>query len=499
MIDWQDDQGARSSGSLFAAFAALANGQAWSFPALRPHQREPWHAFTVQVAALALIHAGPEQSSTDALPTDEAGWRDLLTALTPDCPEAWELVVDDWTRPALLQPPLVQPSDRAAYKNVLPTPDALDMLVTAKNHDVKQSRMAYADAQEWLFALVTLQTGSAYGGAKTYGSSRMNGKTGSRLITRISPASGASKAFRRDTLLLAASAADQRSKKALLWLEPTDGTLSLSMDDLAPSLYVDTARRIRLAHLDGRIEARYATSNASRVASEQTAGITGDPFAPIKSSADASITPKRETFGYRGLSRVLKSDLPLLARAHSSDDRIGLALSLSALVRRGGTDTNTDGFFRREVRLTRLEELADGDTTALDRIGEVAEKRAAEAGEAGRRLRRALISLVQGGPDQARFDDEAAKKKTAAWMARFDAGVDQTFFDAPFWSEAARDAGNHLLAWRTSLRTLAEQVFEDAARAAPRTEVRRIRARARARSLLDGQMNKWMKDAQHGE
>lgn len=494
MIDWQDEHGARHHGSLFAAFAALANGTAWSFPALRPHQREPWHAFTVQVAALALIHADRE-----ALPQNEAGWRDLLLTLTPNCPEAWKLVVDDWNKPALLQPPLVAATDRAAYKNVLATPDALDMLVTAKNHDVKQSRMADADEQEWLFALVTLQTGAAYGGAKTYGSSRMNGKTGSRLITRIFPRSGASRAFQRDTLLLARSAIAQREKKALLWLEPTNGTLSLSMNDLAPSLYVDTARRIRLAQTNGHLQACYATSNAPRVASEQTAGITGDPFAPIKSTADASITPKRETFGYRGLSRVLKSDLPLLARAHDSDDKVDLSLSLSALVRRGGTDTNTDGFFRREVRLTRLEEIGDDEVAALDRVGEIAEKRAAEAGEAGRRLRRALISLVQGGPDQARLDDEAAKKKVAAWMTRFDAGVDATFFDDAFWAQAARDEGNHLLAWRIRLRVLADQVFANAARAAPRTEVRRIRAHARARALLDGQMAKWIKDAQHGE
>jgi len=42
-------------------------------------------------------------------------------------------------------------------------------------------------------------------------------------------------------------------------------------------------------------------------------------------------------------------------------------------------------------------------------------------------------------------------------------------------------------------------VFDTAAEAAPRTEVRRIRAIARARSFLDGQMGKWMKDVQHGE
>src|SRR5690606_11832231 len=126
-----DEAGRISEGSLFAVFAALARGEADSFPALRPHQREPWHAFCVQVAAMALIRAGEH-----AMPGAEEDWRRLLIGLTPDWPEgeAWSLVVEDWTKPALLQPPVVRPTDAKDYKNRLTTPDALDMLVTAKNH-----------------------------------------------------------------------------------------------------------------------------------------------------------------------------------------------------------------------------------------------------------------------------------------------------------------------------------------------------------------------------
>ena len=110
MITWRDGDGAAFCGSLFGVFAALSRGEAWSFPALRPHQREPWHAFTVQVAALALIRAG-----IDTLPESEDAWRDLLIGLTPDYPdgEAWALVVEDWSKPALLQPPVVTAGNRA--------------------------------------------------------------------------------------------------------------------------------------------------------------------------------------------------------------------------------------------------------------------------------------------------------------------------------------------------------------------------------------------------
>ena len=38
------------------------------------------------------------------------------------------------------------------------TPDALDMLVTSRNHDVKAAVMVDAAPDGWIFALLTLQT-----------------------------------------------------------------------------------------------------------------------------------------------------------------------------------------------------------------------------------------------------------------------------------------------------------------------------------------------------
>ena len=35
-------------------FVALAADEVRDYPALRPHQRHPWHAFLVQLAAIAL-------------------------------------------------------------------------------------------------------------------------------------------------------------------------------------------------------------------------------------------------------------------------------------------------------------------------------------------------------------------------------------------------------------------------------------------------------------
>jgi CRISPR system Cascade subunit CasA len=493
MIGWRDGADGLHRGSLFAAFAALARGEAWSFPALRPHQREPWHAFTVQVAALALIRAG-----ADTVPETEEAWEGLLRGLTPDHPTAWELVVEDWSQPALLQPPVVADGDRAQYKNRLPTPDALDMLVTAKNHDVKAERMAAAADQDWLFALVTLQTYEGFLGAGNYGISRMNGGFATRMTFGVRPSGGAADAFRRDVARLAADARarpDRRTGLALLWTEPWDGSRALDFTAL-DELYVEVCRRIRLERAPGGLAARAAGSKVARVAAAEFKGRTGDPWAPVKADATTSHTPTGAGFGYRQMAQLLDRDRiapPLLARLDAADAAEGLTIVAAALVRGQG---KTEGLHRRAVRTSRVEEIAEsGDDRVLDVIGDTATRRAGEAGEAGKRLRRALIMLVQGGPEQARLDDDAAGAKVDPWVRRFDARVDRIFFDAPFWDQAVAPEDqrrDHALSWRRQLCAMAELVFTDAAEAAPRTAMRRIRAIARARAMLDGQMNKWI-------
>ena len=511
MIGWRDGDGGLHRDSLFGVFAALARGDAWSFAALRPHQREPWHAFTVQVAALALIRAG-----RDDLPGDEATWRDLLIALTPGQPdgEAWALVVDDWSRPALLQPPLVGDANRADYKSRLATPDALDMLVTSRNHDVKQERMAAAGEEEWLFALVTLQTTEGFLGAGNYGISRMNGGFATRMSLGVRPpGGGAAGAFRRDVRRLVADARhrpDRRTGIGLVWVEPWDGTRSLAFDDL-DELYVEICRRVRLRHVAERVEGLAAGSKVARVASDALGGNTGDPWAPTvidtKKGRDTfgkpiSVSPGANGFGYRQMARLLdprKVTAPLLAHMHEDDDVSDLAFVASALVRGQG---KTEGLHRRRILDSRTEGGGQFDPVkVLDVIGHVASVRADDAYEAGRRLRRALILMMQGGPDQVRLDDDSAGRKVDPWVKRFDAIIDRRFFGDDFWTAAAAtgDGGSgvpddHRLAWRQRLRALAGDVFTEAAAAAPRTAMRRVRAIARGRSMLDGQMANWLKE-----
>ena len=79
--------------------------------------------------------------------------------------------MDDITKPAFMQPPAsVHPRSEKDYQgNEVATPDELDILVTSKNHDLKSSVAAQAGVDDWIFALITLQTMEGFGGAGNYG------------------------------------------------------------------------------------------------------------------------------------------------------------------------------------------------------------------------------------------------------------------------------------------------------------------------------------------
>jgi CRISPR system Cascade subunit CasA len=151
--------------------AAYADDRVLDLAFLRPHQRADWHSFCVQLAALALHRASPDVVVNDAEP-----WRESLRRLTAAWPddEPWRLVVDDVTKPAFMQPP-VPPGSADPHRTPIHTADDLDVLVTAKNHGVKQGIGIDASPAAWIAALVLLQTTGGFLGAGNYGIARMNG------------------------------------------------------------------------------------------------------------------------------------------------------------------------------------------------------------------------------------------------------------------------------------------------------------------------------------
>lgn len=342
--------------SLAEVFAAMARGEIMAFSALRPHQRPAWHMFLVQLAALALWKA-----AQDAPPTDPAQWLAALRQLTPsyedDAP--WALVVEDDRKPAFLQPPV--PDQSLKWKPV-GTPDELDMLITSRNHDLKQAVATEASAEDWVFALVSLQTCEGYGGAGHQGIARMNGGHSSRPMLGLAPAAGEgdtsidlSAWWARDVSALlaarnrgAANVLGNPGGHALIWCLDWRETEGLSPVDLDP-WFIEVCRRVRLAQSEGSIAGRRSTSASPRIAAKAHKGNLGDPWAPVDKKTGKSLTlGVSGQFDYSRLTDLLFSgewEVPLLARANANND--GDMLIVAEAFARG--NNKTEGFKSRVV------------------------------------------------------------------------------------------------------------------------------------------------------
>lgn len=481
--------------SLPDLYALLAADAVEAFTALRPHQAPAWHAFLVQVGALALHRAGLSEP-----PGEAAAWTGLLRDLAgEDADTAWSLVVEDWTKPAFLQAPVPRPELSLEYKSVIDTPDALDLLVTSKDHDLKAERMTAPDPEHWIYALVTLQTFEGVMGAGKYGISRMNGGYGSRPMLGIVPEGGPGARVRRDmgrllrerdVVLRAFPGLASRRAVGLVWLEPWDGATQLQPEDLDP-FYVEICRRIRLRRRGEGIAAVGTGSKAARIAwPKDLKGRTGDPWAPVERSEGKVLSVTRDGFGYRRMAQLLdpeEFERPPLASIGPDDARTGLSLVAAALARGQG---KTEGFHTRAIAIEeRVRPLFARNPDAFDAFGKLSKPWAERAGEFGRRvLRPALFLLFQGGPEKADFGKPTTGPQVEPWIRRYDAAVDAVFFDRLFDLYAAQgDAGLERDAAATFERALLEaarDALDEAERAAPRKAATWYRARAAARSFF---------------
>jgi len=156
--------------NLPALLTALGTDQVESLPGLQRHQEDAIYIFLCQLAASVLVH----EKKTDPN-QNEKFWCDAIRRLTgrdDDC--AWTLVVEDVNKPAFMQPSIPGNSiDR--LRLVACTPDEMDILPTAKNHDIKTARSSSDSPEEWVFALISLQTTAGFFGRGNYGIARMNG------------------------------------------------------------------------------------------------------------------------------------------------------------------------------------------------------------------------------------------------------------------------------------------------------------------------------------
>lgn len=475
--------------------AVLMRDEVMAFTALRPHQRHAWHAFLAQLATLALLRAG-----LDTEPEDEATWCILLRGLTPDYADdaPWCLVrLPD--QPALLQPALPS-GDLSELRNIVFTPDSLDMLVTSKTHDLKSGVMAHAAPDDWLFALVTLQTMEGFLGAGNYGISRMNGGFANRPALSVAPPGGPGAHLQRDVRRLItmkgrpplSNICAERDGLALVWLRPWDGVASLPASALDP-LYIEVCRRVRL-QIEGRaITARVGGSKAARIA-PPPGGVTGDPWTPVRPDKDGqkALTVDARGFSYRPLVELLfprdGQRAPLQVEV-AEDVTGGLTLIARALIRGQG---KTEGYHERRVPLSRKVSRR-AVPMPTDPVAQMAHDRVQLAGDMASILRFALLALFENGPAKVDTGNDAAGRKAKPFVARFEREVDLTFFEA-LWQEAEQDGADarrtERAKWLQSQLCIANALLDEADHAAAKASRRRFRARLNADWVLHGSVRK---------
>lgn len=487
-IHWRSaDGGKLQRTTLPALMAALAADQVRDFPALRPHQRHPWYAFLVQLAAMALHRAGQTQPWTDA-----ADWRAALLALTPDDPDgaAWCLVAPP-DRPAFLQAP-VPGENPVDWKNRLHAADELDMLVTSKNHDLKGARARSAQPDDWLFALVSLQTQEGFLGAGNYGVSRMNGGFASRPGVSVAVVGRWGTRWRDDvsrlltqrTRIAEAQGFAVEDGKALLWLEPWDGTDSLAMPVLDP-LYIEICRRVRLLATQEKLVARVTGSKAARVAAKDRSGITGDAWTPIETAEAKALTVSAAGFEYKLMSDLLSGTRFTQGAAWRLDgwpQDAMLEVIAQVTVRGQG---KTEGYHERRVPISpKLRRMLAGPQRAA--VAEMAERRIKAIAAVRKLLWSALALLFANGDGDDRND--AVSDRAGRFARPFEQREDGRFFD-DLSLEVEAEEGEQAavrLQWQQDLVERAESVLLDAFGAGPRSGMQRYKAQSAALSRFHG-------------
>ena len=462
LIRYKRDDGKVIKASLPQVFVALMKDKIASFPALRPHQRHAWHAFMVQLGAMATHKAGLEEPPTDA---DE--WRRIIRGLTKDeyrkvgrencdSDNPWRLVVDDITESAFMQPPISPSASKPKYtKEPSLTPDELDTLDTGKNHALKKSIIPASELDSWIFALITEQTTDAFF-ANNPGISRISGN-GSRLAFSLTTSTRLGPHIKRDVIallsqwhLVGENSDMTTDGHALLWIVPWHGTEGEEwpLSKFHP-LYIEVCRRRRMCiGPDGSLYVQRVSGTKRRIEVKKSKlnGRTCDPWIPIDLKGDRamrlpqSVGFKSVGFTYEQIANCLNTgdwELPLLCKPTRCEIASSEPMYLVARgIAPGEVQNRTGGYHERIIPISHKVATAMLLRESAEDLGRVAKKRVDAVDKVQRVLKDAIATFIVKGDNI--YDRDKVKqlnvlrnrKEIQPWLKRLDEVVEVRFFEA---------------------------------------------------------------------
>ncbi|MES1945000.1 CRISPR-associated Cse1 family protein [Salinisphaera sp. PC39] len=483
--------GERQSLSLPTLLQALGRGEVENLTGIQRHQADAFHIFLCYLAGTVLNREGESDPVQD-----DTFWRNGLRLLTGrDDDDAWTLVVDDPTRPAFMQPPTPSTKEFETYKPKAATPDELDVLQTAKNHDLKGARLSGATAEAWALALISMQTMSGYGGSGNYGICRMNGGYGSRPCvaynTDLQPShrwkEDVTRLLERLETMLCEPWPYQRNGNCLLWLISWDGKAGLGLNALHP-FFIEVSRLVRLIAAGKTITAVGASAKTVRITvAKETKGNVGDPWTPIRRKDQSALNVQGRGFDPEQLRDLILANVnhqPAPMQSLSPDK--GPAwFHASALARGEGT---TNGYHEARIYITpKAKKLLLQHGEAQDRLGKLSDWALTRARDVrSKALRPALFALVEGGPEEwPDTNRREAGHWVDSWLARYDQHWASGYF--PWLWQTINQTDDAVRAeWLSELQTQAIRVLENALQTAPQRTGRRYRGKVRATGLFHG-------------
>lgn len=477
--------------SLPQVYAELVADRISSFPALRPHQRSAWHMFLVQLGALALHRANLSEP-----PETPEEWERLLRGLTAEVDEEtpWALVVDDLSKPAFLQPPVPE-CTLSAFKNQIDTPDALDILITSKNFDLKESVAHNAHVDDWVFALISLQTMEGFLGSGNYGISRMNGGFSTRPFMGPAPIGGAGAHIANDLRMMLKTRNDLLQNHSLfavtgglglVWLTPWDGKDSLPLTQLDP-WYIEICRRVRFVQArGGALQVKSAGTKAARIDAKALKGVTGDFWAPVNRAENKAVTLDARGFSARALTPMLfptstKQDfqLPLSFKVLTGPD--DMQLVCRGMARGQG---KTEGYHERIIPLQGRLKRSLLSREARETAGKISERQLKEIAQISSSLRFACAVVSEGGSGADLAKDDY--HKAAPFVHRLEHRAEEGFFAS--LSDRLEHGEVAKAPYLRDLIDYAHRLLEEALDSIPSASFRRPRARVRAERAFWGSL-----------
>ena len=493
-------RGGKAILSLPGIYEAALVDRVESFPGLRPHQRHAWHVTLAQLGALAVHRAGLAD-----IPRDEGSWTGILRSLTEEFPgdEPWQMVTEDITLPAFMQPPVTTRMLEAQYGREIRSLVDLDVLVTSKNHFIKQGEGHSDEAtlDEWLFALVSSTMIAGYEGGGVYGNHRMNGGRASRMGCMTTPSLRFGAHLGRDIRMLL----DRRSELldggladggiGIGWAYPWDGQKeeAWTIGHIDP-FYVDVTRRVRLQRVDGhKLYALRATSKASRVEARSLKGVVGDPWTPVNTKRGVGLTMSEAAFRPdRIVSYLTDSDQwmwpiamrPTREEIESSDPLHMLFRALD----RGSGETNGYHEVAVEIRPEWKRPLF-GSPDGLEFMGRIAKERQDTVRVLTRSLWTGALAYICNGDSSGAGPSQ--RDRASRVSNRLERVLNEQLVENSIAEVAAGAAGASVRRqWEAMLVDRARTSMGEAISTLTCVSSRRYEARAKAEGVFEGRLRR---------